>query len=231
MSHSDNTTPHGSARYDEKVRVTIPYYEAIQREAIDLVSSVKPDPAHWLDTGCGTGYLVELALPLFPGTRFFLADPSEAMLLEARKRFVGQAEGRVLCLAPAGTQDLQLPEPGMRVQVVTAVMCHHYLDPAGRERAVRLCIDVLEEGGLFVVFENVDLGSEEVNRLALDRWNRHQTAHGAADAFAKEHRARFKTRYFPVRVDDHLRLLRDAGFRIAEMFWLSVMQAGFFGIK
>ena len=231
MSRSDNATPHGAANYDELVRVTIPYYEAIQREAIELVLSVKPDPACWLDTGCGTGYLVEQALPLFPDTQFILADPSEAMLHEARKRLAGPAAGRVTCLPPAGTEDLHLPEPGMRIQVVTALMCHHYLDAAGRERAVRFCSDALEEGGLFIAFENIDFGSEEANRLALDRWNRHQAAHGAAGSDVTEHRARFRTRYFPVRVEDHLRLLRDAGFRTAELFWLSVMQAGFFGIK
>lgn len=231
MTHSGNSTPHSTADYDTRVRVTIPYYDAIQWEAIELVLSARPDPACWLDTGCGTGYLAEQALPLFPGTRFLLADPSEEMIHAAQERLAGQVSERVTFLAPAGTQDLLLPEPEMKVQVVTAIMCHHYLDTAGREKAVRFCSDVLEKGGLFVVFENIDFGSEDANRLALDRWVRHQTTHGATHSDAKAHRARFKTRYFPLKVEEHLRLLRNAGFRTVELFWLSVMQAGFYGIK
>ena len=75
MIQADNNTPYASSVYDQNVRQTIPFYETIHLETIDLVKTVKPDVSCWLDTGCGTGYLVEMALPLFPGTRFVLADP------------------------------------------------------------------------------------------------------------------------------------------------------------
>ena len=80
MNSLDNTTPHTSFDYDGHVRQTIPFYETMHREAVDLVHRAKPGASCWLDTGCGTGYLVELALPLFPQTQFLLADPSAAML-------------------------------------------------------------------------------------------------------------------------------------------------------
>ena len=80
-----NSTPHSSTEYDRQVRRTIPYYEHFHRETIDLVQIAKPDPSCWLDTGCGTGYLVEIALNQFPRTQFVLADPSSNMLEEARQ--------------------------------------------------------------------------------------------------------------------------------------------------
>ena len=82
----DNATPHKSSEYDWKVRQTIPFYETMHREIIDVVKTVRLDVKSWLDTGCGTGYLIELALPVFPNTRFMLADPSEEMIQQARNR-------------------------------------------------------------------------------------------------------------------------------------------------
>ena len=58
----NNSTPHLPADYDEQVRRTIPYYDAIHAETIDLVRSLDRPPQVWLDTGCGTGAMVKLAL-------------------------------------------------------------------------------------------------------------------------------------------------------------------------
>ena len=95
MLTSDNTTPHKAAEYDKAVRQTIPFYEAIQSQVVDLVRTIKPEASCWLDTGCGTGYLVEIAVPYFPQTSFILTDPSEPMLKQARIRFKAWAENRI----------------------------------------------------------------------------------------------------------------------------------------
>jgi len=42
---------------------------------------------------------------------------------------------------------------------------------------------------------------------------------------------RFDVEYFPINIEEHLKLLRKTGFRIVELFWYSYMQAGFYGIK
>ena len=91
MKQSDNTTPYRASEYDRKVRQTIPFYEMFHAETVDLIRLVKPEAKTWLDTGCGTGYLVNMALPLFPNTIFVLADPSRDMLCEAEKRLKKKA--------------------------------------------------------------------------------------------------------------------------------------------
>jgi len=45
------------------------------------------------------------------------------------------------------------------------------------------------------------------------------------------HLKRFDLDYFPIKADEHRSLLEKTGFRIVEMFWMSYMQAGFYGIK
>ena len=102
----DNTTPHRAAEYDAGILRTVPLYRQFHTETIDLVRTLQPGASTWLDTGCGTGYLVEQALPLFPGARFFLADPAQTMLDVARARLAGFPSGRLCFLMPWGAKGL-----------------------------------------------------------------------------------------------------------------------------
>jgi len=231
MPESDNITPHTASDYDATVRRTIPSYETIHRETIDLVRAAKPNVTRWLDTGCGTGHLIEMALPFFPQTRFVLADPSDAMLRQSRERLLGKGETGVSFLPPIGSEGLKACVDGERYQVVTAIQCHHYLSTERRELAVRACYDILEEGGLFICFENVTYTTEIGTQIAIERWARWQKNAGRSSLEVQEHIKRFNTKYFPITVRQHLTLLDTVGFRTVELFWFSQMQAGFFAIK
>jgi tRNA (cmo5U34)-methyltransferase len=228
---TDNATPHRATEYDSSVRKTIPFYETIQREAVDLVLAVRPDVRFWLDTGCGTGFLVELALPRFPQTRFVAADPSPGMLELARERLATVGGDRVRFLEPAGSAGLAGGIGEERPQVITAVMCHHYLGPEGRREATRACFDLLESGGLFVTFENVTPRTDRGVEIGLERWRRFQVEMGRSEATVARHLTRFGTEYFPITVGNHLRLLEETGFRTVELVWRSQMQAGLYAIK
>jgi tRNA (cmo5U34)-methyltransferase len=233
MQPNDNTSAHPAAQYDAEVRKVIPYYDAIQTETLDVVRTVVGEPAVWVDTGSGTGVLVERALTLFPRTRFVVADPAEAMLAQARARFAGleAAEGRVTVLPAVASDGLPKVAPTLHAQVVTAIMCHHYLEPEARRAAVRGCYEVLEPGGVLVVFENVECESVRGRELGLRRWGELQERAGRPAAAVAQHLARFGTELKPVRIAEHLALLREAGFGVAEVLWRAHMQAGFYAVK
>jgi tRNA (cmo5U34)-methyltransferase len=228
---TDNATPYRAAEYDLNVRQTIPFYEVIHREIVNLVKTAKPDVAWWLDTGCGTGYLVELALQEFPKARFVLADPSEAMLEQARKRLAGVEDARLRFLKSAGSDGLMGQIENGTPQVITAILCHHYLGQAERREAVQACYDVLEDQGLFVTVENVAPRTEKGIQIGLDCWKQWLVRMGRSKAEVDDHRKRFGVKYLPITVDDHIQLLTEVGFQAVEIFWLSQMQAGFYGIK
>lgn len=108
MKHIDNTTPHSTSEYDEKVRKTIPFYECFHAETIDLVKTLKPDVRGWLDTGCGIGGLILKAFQDFPETSFILSDPSEDMLEQAKHCLTCLPQSCLRFLKPVGTENLSL---------------------------------------------------------------------------------------------------------------------------
>jgi tRNA (cmo5U34)-methyltransferase len=126
--------------YDAHIARTIPYYHQIHQEIISLVSSLDRPPRPWLDTGCGMGTLVKMALDHFPDTHFMLAYPSEAMLRQARSKLEGQE--RVRFLRPTCSQELNALV-NEKPDLITAIQCHHYLSKAERKRAVAACYDQL----------------------------------------------------------------------------------------
>lgn len=230
MKPSDNITPHRACEYDEKVRKVIPYYELFHAETIDLVKSLKPDVKIWLDTGCGTGYLAGEALRAFPYTFFILADPSEGMLREAKKRLQGVSPECIQFVDSTASEDLP-SNLSAQPEVVTAIMCHHYSKPKKRREAVRRCFDLLAPEGIYITFEYIRPFSKKAVETGLERCKRFQISQGRSPAVVEEHMKRFNKAYFPITVDEHLDLLKGCGFRVAELFWYSQMQAGFYAIK
>ena len=125
--------------YDDVVRQIMPFYDTIQSETIDFVRTVKPDVKQWLDTGCGTGNLVEIALRFFPDTAFILTDPTEMMLKQAvdtLKAFPGK---RVSSLPPTPSEGLLAYKDVLKPQVITAILCHHYYNREQRRTATEVC--------------------------------------------------------------------------------------------
>jgi tRNA (cmo5U34)-methyltransferase len=226
----DNATPYNASDYDGEIFKTLPFYHVFHTETIDLVRMLVPALSVWLDTGCGTGYLAEQALPHLPNTRFLLADPAKSMLNRARTRLAHFPSERIDFLGSFASEELagivsETP------QVITAIMCHHYGGTEVRRRATDTCFRLLEKGGLYVTFENIRPTTERGVEIGLDRWCRFQIAAGRSEKAVQEHRFRFGRNYFPITVVDHLELLSATGFSLVEIFWRSHMQAGFYAIK
>ena len=225
---TDGTLYHLPDDYDVQINRTIPYYAEFIKETINLLLSMESPPKLWLDTGCGTGKIVTMALDLFPETHFLLADPSEKMLDQAKKKL--ETQERVRFLDPVCTQDLRVLVTESP-DVITAIQCHHYLSKGERKKAVRACFDMLADDRTFVTFENVRPLTAVGIEIGKKNWGRFQRGMGKSRSEVESHLARFDREYFPITVIEHLELLRDAGFSTVELFWYSYMQAGFYCIK
>ena len=82
----DNNSSHMSEDYDLQIINTIPYYESFHKETLNIIKVILDKPNIWLDTGCGTGTLIQKAFEEFDITNFILVDPSEKMLNKARSK-------------------------------------------------------------------------------------------------------------------------------------------------
>jgi tRNA (cmo5U34)-methyltransferase len=207
--------------------MTIPYYENIHSEILNFIKVQCPSPATWLDTGCGTGSFIRKAQVLFPDTEFFIADPSEGMLVNARKTLNGS---RYSLIGRYGTADL----PGVtkrRFDVITAIQCHHYLEGKARDEAVRACFSLLKDSGFFVTSENIRPFSDVGIARSLSYWSAFQRKAGRTEREVQDHMRRFDHEYFPITVTGHLQCYHDAGFSVAEILWLSYLQAVFWCTK
>lgn len=226
---NNNFTAHKAEAYDDQISKTIPYYHCFHQEAINIIQALEAPPKRWLDTGCGTGTLVEKALPLFPTTEFIMADPSEQMLMQARLK-LAVSQGRITFTNPVGSGGLgeEIDKP---VDVITAIQAHHYLSQEGRRQATERCFHLLNQGGLFITFENIRPMTVTGTSLGKTAWANFQIEQGKTPEAAALHLKRFDTEYFPITIEEHLQLLKDIGFGTVEMLWYSKMQAGFYGIK
>ena len=216
--------------YDSHINITIPYYHTFNTEIINLVRAAGPEPQLWLDTGCGTGTLAESALSAFPEVRFMLVDPSAEMMEVAKSKLESKYSPRVSFMEKSTTQEIILPG-GEKPDVITAVLCHHYLQENGRVEATRKCYELLKPGGLYITFENIMPFTSEGTEVGKTNWKNFQIAAGKSIAEAENHIQRFGKEYFPITVEKHLELLRGCGFKAVELFWYSYMQAGFYCIK
>jgi len=223
MDKPDNASSHNADQYDRQIRLTIPHYDDIHAEILNFVKVQCPNPKSWLDTGCGTGFFIRNAQGVFPETEFFIADPSEGMLTKARQNLEGC---RYSLIGRCGTADI----PGItdrRFDVITAIQCHHYLTSEERSKAVRACYSLLKDGGFFITSENIRPFSEEGIARSLASWGAFQRNAGREEDAVRDHLDRFDREYFPITVTEHLQGFRDAGFPVAEILWLSGMQAVF----
>lgn len=225
---NDNTTPHSAAIYSSEIQKTIPYYEAFHEQTLELVKTYMPSPKNWLDIGCGTGALVLQASTLFPDTEYYLLDPSEKMLLQAQLLLQAIKKCHYL---PCCTSQNMIPYVHQTMEVITAIQVHHYLKPEERALATQNIYALLQEGGLYITFENVRPFSKKGTYLALERWGQYQEQMGRDHEVVEAHKQRLDQNYFPITIEEHMALLRDTGFRVYEPFWLSYMQAGFYAIK
>ena len=220
----DNKSAYNSGVYDKNIVSTLPYYREYHNQIIDLVKAMGKKDITWLDTGCGTGTLASRVLDGRDDVKFTLCDPSEQMLEIAQNKLKGY-DIKVFNTAS------QMMTFDSEFDVVTAVQSHHYLKPDERKIAVDNCFRALKSNGVFITFENIRMTTESSDKIALKRWEDFLSDNLKDPDIVKMHIDRRGVEVFPITVEEHIRLLREAGFKSVDVLWTSYLQAGFWAIK
>lgn len=220
----DNTSAFHSNEYDQKIRQTFPYYEEFYAQVTELVKTVHTKPVTWLDVGCGTGMMGRTAYRDIPLERFVFMDSSEAMIRKTQERFRCPSAEFSVC-------DVRNLQYRNEFDVVTAIQVFHFLQVEERRSVIKRCHAALKENGLFITFENIAPFTETGKAVCLKKWGRFQLEQGKSIEETESHIARYGKDYFPITIEEHLKLMRECGFKAVELLWFSNTQAGFWAMK
>ncbi len=135
---NDNTTPMTAKEYDNKINQTIPYYTEFYNQTFDIVEQCSFNKIDWLDLGCGTGSLEELAYRKFSQIHFVLVDPSENMLEQAKAKLKSNSV-QYICSSS------DLLHFSNCFNVVTAIQAHHYMQNDERRQATKCVYQALKK--------------------------------------------------------------------------------------
>lgn len=226
MTMNDNISAFNTGEYDMQIKNTIPGYSEIHNAIIEIVNSYFKNEISWLDIGCGTGSLICKALEHTKIKNVTLLDVSESMLESAKSRLNSYDADKQFICSNANNIDYQ-----EKYDVVSAIQVFHYLCIDEKISSIKKCFNALKKDGIFFTCENFAPFSDIGKSITLNRWKNYQINRGKKIDDAKKHIARYGVDYFPVDIEKHLNIMRNAGFRFVEIFHLSYLQAAFFGIK
>ncbi len=219
-----NSTPFVVAEYDRQIKKALPFYEEIFQQIVDIVALLDLKSFKWLDVGCGTGKMARTALGIFEIEKMLCIDVEQEMINRAESFCDNEKVEFLQC-------DIrELPYQKI-FDVVTAIQVNHYFKKAERMAAIKKCYSALKDDGIYISFENFAPDSEEGVGLYLERWRQFQIANGKTKEEADSYIERYGRDYFPVTISESTRLLKDCGFRVVDIFWVSYMQVGILARK
>lgn len=219
-----NSTPFDVAEYDKQIKRTLPFYEEMVQQILDIVALLDLQSLKWLDVGCGTGKMARTAIGMFDIEKMVCIDVEKEML----ERAESLCDNEKVEFLQYDVRELPYQE---MFDIVTVMQVNHYFKKHERVAAIKKCYDALAENGIYISFENFAPDNEECTRLYLERWKQFQIVNGKTQEEADLHVKRYGWSYFPIPISESVRLLKDCGFRMVEILWVSYMQVGIFAKK
>ena len=79
-----NSTPFAVEEYDQQIKKTLPFYEEMIQQIVDIVKLLDLKLLRWLDVGCGTGKMAGTALGSFDIKKMVCIDVEKEMLVASQ---------------------------------------------------------------------------------------------------------------------------------------------------
>ena len=216
--------------FDDMVERSVPFYEEMQRMAVELAASFAQDGTNVYDLGCSTGTtLIQLNEKLKDrDVRFVGIDSSPSMLERARLKLKEHG-----CLERCDfkcadlNQSLILDNPSVAILVLSL----QFVRPIQRETLIKQIFEAMNPGGCVIVIEKILANDSLTNRLFIDYYYEYKKRRGYTELEIAQKREALENVLIPYRLDENVMLLRRNGFAVVETFFKWYNFTGLIGIK
>lgn len=212
-------TPEVAEVFDEHVRASVPFYDAIQDLVAEASDWLVPANGLVADLGAATGSTVAAILGRHPerNIRAALYDEQPAMLAKATARLIEPIAADCVGVYPRRIEDGPLDHEG--ADLTLALFTLQFMAPADRRAALALARKAAADTGALIVAEKlrpVDVRWAEMANEASHDW---KAAHGIdAEAIRAKARA-LRGVLMPLPLSELVASVREAGWHSTEVLF------------
>lgn len=210
------SNPRHPTRFFPNASKVSPSFEYSHELLLRTIQAFGAEEGLILDLGAGTGRLTRLVLERFSNCTMILSDVSEPLLAEA-ERSLSAYSNRISVKPGDLFGDLTFPEEKIDCVISAYAICHGRSEADYRGLYGRIN-EWIRPGGCFVCLDHVYGATHELTMLGIEDWacTLEQNFPGGDVERIIKHSI---TEDFPLSVPDHLRLLKDVGFRETDLLW------------
>lgn len=243
----DTATPHwsedNSAVFLTLDDVAIPMREQQIATLCALIPAERDETFTVVELGAGGRLLARAVLDAYPNCHYHALDGSEVMRAQLREKLAPYGDRVTIGafeLADTAWREA-LPAP---LRCVLSSLVVHHLTHEGKREMFRDVARRLEPGGALLLADLVAPANDRARRLFADQWNAAAQAQSQALAGDLSLYQRFREaewNYYemteedpidhPSPLADQLQWLRDAGFSVADCFWMLAGHAIYGGFR
>ncbi len=217
--------------FDDMVSRSVPFYDEIHRIILDIASRQNLDGKRIYDIGCSTGTTIAL-LDAFLKKQFksvaqFVGIDSSAPMLEKCQKKLKQKKIKNVELIEGDARKQKLDKCSMVIMNYTL----QFIDPKDRPTLLKKIFRSLEKGGVFIYSEKIKCNDRLVNDLLIDLYYDFKRRNGYSELEIAQKREALENVLIPLTPEHQLALLKEAGFKRAEVLFRWYNFACFIGIK
>ena len=217
--------------FDDMVERSVPFYREFQHMAVELARELVVGGGRVYDLGCATATtLINLQEALKDRTEAYIGyDNSEAMLSKAaaKVKLVGLADRIRLQLGDLMDEKLPLE----RASLVTMCWTLQFIRPPERLALIRRIQRQMLDGGVLIVIDKILNDNPLTNSLFVKLYYDFKRRNGYSDEEITRKREALENVLIPYRIEENLKLFKEAGFGVAEPFFQWYNFAGFLCVK
>jgi tRNA (cmo5U34)-methyltransferase len=229
-----------SELYQNLAPVAVPA-RAEQIAALLTLLPFKQDQAFQaVEVGCGEGILSYALLDCFSEAQIIALDGSVEMRQQAAARL--EPFGSRARIEPFDLHETNWFAHLQGVGCVVSSLCLHHLDAQQKQRLFSASVERVAEGGVLLIADLIEPQRPEPRELFAATWDRLAQAQSQAETGSSqlfETLRQTEWNYFryddpmdqPSPLADQMILLKEAGFQVADCFWLQAGHAIYGGYK